>query len=522
VHPLWLGALAVLALNDHVLKGAGVLPGAVTGKLSDFAGMLVAPALLAALVGVRGRRGLLLAHLAVGVVFSAIQLSRPLADAWSVLVGLTGFSWITTCDPTDLVALSVLALGMHVYPSIMRKSAVTSLRRTGEVSAAGVGLFCCVATSSEQHEDTGDDWGESDTDIDDGGWLPEIEADVYLHNATGEEIVVRVRSLATGVQLDCDVVAEDPARLLDPALFGPVASWSMPVDSNIAVRTSGDGQLCHAALIDGDEFPTRIAFWRDGSPAWTWVAGSGEDGAAPGWIRLSFDGDREGRLEAGLPILFDPAGPGPTPTPECAAQDDGARLDWSPEVPIGAWTLAEIQPGLDGCTELGLAGAGDEVATSRWYVCTPDLELPFAAGDRIAIEPVYGIDTEGVRVIVLDALSDVPAEPGRQLVVARGASAPEFVDVTRTFVPAYDCGWVVDDCGTVARAGTLVLGGPGWSNAELGAGERVALVHTDGSIAEVAFAHGQDRRVLEPECAMGPDFLGFDVEVAATYVGAAQ
>jgi len=81
---------------------------------------------------------------------------------------------------------------------------------------------------------------------------------------------------------------------------------------------------------------------------------------------------------------------------------------------------------------------------------------------------------------------------------------------------------MLHDCGTVARAGTLVLGGPGWSNAELGAGERVALVHTDGSIAEVAFAHGQDRRVLEPECAMGPDFLGFDVEVAATYVGAAQ
>ena len=39
LHPLWLGSLALLVLNDHVLKGAGLLPGVLTGKLSDFAGV---------------------------------------------------------------------------------------------------------------------------------------------------------------------------------------------------------------------------------------------------------------------------------------------------------------------------------------------------------------------------------------------------------------------------------------------------------------------------------------------------
>jgi hypothetical protein len=49
-HPAWWLALALLALNDHVLKGAGLLPAWLTGKLSDVAGLVVAPVLLAALL----------------------------------------------------------------------------------------------------------------------------------------------------------------------------------------------------------------------------------------------------------------------------------------------------------------------------------------------------------------------------------------------------------------------------------------------------------------------------------------
>jgi hypothetical protein len=48
--PFWWLALVTLLLNDHVLKTAGVLPGVLTGKLSDFAGLVVAPVLLVALL----------------------------------------------------------------------------------------------------------------------------------------------------------------------------------------------------------------------------------------------------------------------------------------------------------------------------------------------------------------------------------------------------------------------------------------------------------------------------------------
>jgi hypothetical protein len=58
-HPLarpffWV-SLALLLINDHVLKPAHLLPGVVTGKVSDFAGLLVAPVLVVTLLRVRGR-----------------------------------------------------------------------------------------------------------------------------------------------------------------------------------------------------------------------------------------------------------------------------------------------------------------------------------------------------------------------------------------------------------------------------------------------------------------------------------
>src|SRR5687768_2705719 len=111
--PTWLAAIAVLGVNDHLLKGAGVLPGVVTGKLSDIAGMIVAPVLLAALLGLRSRRGLLFCHAAVGVVFAAINVSPAAADAWTWLMSLVGANWVITVDPTDLLTLPALALGWH-------------------------------------------------------------------------------------------------------------------------------------------------------------------------------------------------------------------------------------------------------------------------------------------------------------------------------------------------------------------------------------------------------------------------
>ncbi|MFG2044862.1 hypothetical protein [Dactylosporangium sp. NPDC048998] len=47
-HPVTVGAVVLLLVNDHLLKAA--CPGPVTGKLSDVAGLAFTPALVAAVL----------------------------------------------------------------------------------------------------------------------------------------------------------------------------------------------------------------------------------------------------------------------------------------------------------------------------------------------------------------------------------------------------------------------------------------------------------------------------------------
>ncbi|MEV4313265.1 hypothetical protein [Actinocrispum sp. NPDC049592] len=109
-HPLTVGATAVLLLNDHVLKQAW--PGLVTGKLSDVAGLVVAPPALGLLFGLflTGRIGAAAAVLVTGAGFTVVKLTSAGAqfasEAWSVVNGPSAI----LADPTDLVALPALGL----------------------------------------------------------------------------------------------------------------------------------------------------------------------------------------------------------------------------------------------------------------------------------------------------------------------------------------------------------------------------------------------------------------------------
>ena len=75
-HPVWWGALALLLINDNLFKGRGVVPGWLTGKLSDFAFLIVAPVLFAAMIPRRvpGRR-----TFAVASVVAPLRRGGPVA-----------------------------------------------------------------------------------------------------------------------------------------------------------------------------------------------------------------------------------------------------------------------------------------------------------------------------------------------------------------------------------------------------------------------------------------------------------
>jgi hypothetical protein len=123
--PAPLGAVLLLALNDHVLKGSELLPGWLTGKLSDLTGLFFFPLLLTALVDVAalavaratGARGIdftlrpwklysALALTAVG--FVGLELSPAVARFYVEALGRLGLPSATTRDPWDLLALIML------------------------------------------------------------------------------------------------------------------------------------------------------------------------------------------------------------------------------------------------------------------------------------------------------------------------------------------------------------------------------------------------------------------------------
>jgi hypothetical protein len=132
--PVALGALALLVLNDHVLKAR--FPGVVTGKLSDFAGLVFFPLLLVALVEVAqralgrfsrpSRRVLLVCVLATGAVFSLTKTWEPAGDLYRGALGVLQWPAYAAgallrgaplppvrtvrhaVDPTDLIALPSL------------------------------------------------------------------------------------------------------------------------------------------------------------------------------------------------------------------------------------------------------------------------------------------------------------------------------------------------------------------------------------------------------------------------------
>src|SRR5688572_9451729 len=140
-HPLWWVAVVVLFVNDNLLKGRGLAPGWVTGKLSGFAFLIVAPVLLGCLLPVWLRRRKELALAAVAGLYLATELSRAAADAVVAAASTRGMTWGLWPDLTGLVALAVLPLSWRLLAR--PGSAPRPLRPLGVIA----GLHLCLATS---------------------------------------------------------------------------------------------------------------------------------------------------------------------------------------------------------------------------------------------------------------------------------------------------------------------------------------------------------------------------------------
>jgi len=147
--PVWWAALAMLIINDHFLKGAGWAPGWLTGKLSDFAFLLVAPALAHAVFPVRWRSRRLLALLAVAMPFAIGKTVPACTHLLESVMGAVGVAWKLWTDPTDLIAFVVLPLAWRLLaPPAPRLPSPGRSNEFLQRAAVALGALACVATSA--------------------------------------------------------------------------------------------------------------------------------------------------------------------------------------------------------------------------------------------------------------------------------------------------------------------------------------------------------------------------------------
>ncbi len=269
-HPLFLVALAALALNDHVLKASGAWP-ALSGKLSDVAGLLVAPLVLAWLVRVRDRRGFLACHVAVGLIFAVHQVPAmaALLERW-----LPVHVWP---DASDLLALPALAVSYFV---LGRPRPARPPRVLGAVA-----LVFCLASDLPGSNNPPPRYPFPPAGV--------LETDVFIRNHLSADLAIGVRRVRDEVNLDCDRTLRDPSVELEGGDFGDEQEWTVAARDAVPLWDRRGGAMtrdCYAVRLKVRDREWVLA-WRHGTPPLREIAIRLEPHESPeaGAMRISED-----------------------------------------------------------------------------------------------------------------------------------------------------------------------------------------------------------------------------------------
>ena len=144
--PLFIFSVSLMLVNDHMLKGAGILPQNITGKLSDFAFLFFVPVVVAYLLRVKTMTGLSISYLAAGVLFAAINLNAYFSRLVESLFGAVFIPLSLWPDITDLMALTVLPCSI-LYLLRGKISSYVQPLKYMQFAVVVVCLITCAATS---------------------------------------------------------------------------------------------------------------------------------------------------------------------------------------------------------------------------------------------------------------------------------------------------------------------------------------------------------------------------------------
>ena len=151
-HPFSLLSIALLLLNDHVLKAT--VPSWLTGKLSDFAGLFFFPILLTTLLAFPlerlrlAPRRIMVASCAITATWFSLIKTVPFANEVTELFAtrLLGLPAQIIRDPTDLFALPMIALAWRLWAKMEQTA---SPRKLGwdAYGLLGVAALATMATA---------------------------------------------------------------------------------------------------------------------------------------------------------------------------------------------------------------------------------------------------------------------------------------------------------------------------------------------------------------------------------------
>jgi hypothetical protein len=144
-HPVFTGSVALLAVNDHVLKGRW--PSLITGKLSDISGVVM---IAIAFTAITGRAAL--SSRITALAFTLLKTWPPVA-AWAAPI----LGGVTRTDPTDLIALLALIPLHHWLRQDRSSPGITILLPVAVMLA----LSTTTATSCVSAPQTQELWSEN-------------------------------------------------------------------------------------------------------------------------------------------------------------------------------------------------------------------------------------------------------------------------------------------------------------------------------------------------------------------------
>lgn len=467
VHPLWVGALWMLILNDQVLKGSKLLPGWLTGKLSDFAGFLIFPMLLAVLLRARRRSELLLCHAAAAVLLLLLELSPGFCGLLAATLG-----WRLWPDPTDLMALASIAVSWLVLAP--RASRPLPERRLTSRGMLLTGCLACAATSSAPPP-------------------RELTSSVLLHNRSGRDLEVRISAPREGLIFDCALALRSPETLFRPEHFTAqehirlVSGDLLSVDHALDDRSNSTQRTCQVRLLSVEGNADRLVVWDPSvlQPRSYSQERNIEQPNLPPEATIVL-ADTTGQVQGPAPLVRPgPSSLPPVPTGVCALAGPSQDAAWSQSATDGRWQVKAITPGSDGCDAVTLyaSGFGDR----RVSLCAEPLRVPFIAGDTLNISHPGGAER-----LQLERVSDQTS----MLLVRR----------IRTEITTGSCQPATQRCGS-AIGGYAQVDTLAGTTLPLAHGELVTLTGRGWKV-DVAMQRAEQRVLAEMSCTDGTNLDG--------------